>query len=73
MKNYKMPKKYSRARKYNGRCEGCGTPTPANQVYSRIDESNIAISFHEPYLCVDCYNKTYKQEGEKNHVRLYQK
>ena len=54
-RNGRSPKKYSKARRYHGKCEKCGKPTPSNMVYQRIDESNISISYYAPYLCVDCF------------------
>ncbi len=60
MKNYKPPRKYSKPRKYNGKCEQCGEPKAFNEVYCRVDESNIAITHNAPYLCIECYRKEYK-------------
>ncbi len=59
VQHYKMPKKYSRARKYHGKCEKCGVKTPIDNIFSYVDESNISVTWNAPYLCHDCYNKTY--------------
>lgn len=53
-RQYKMPRKYNRPRPYRGKCEGCGKPTPVNEVSQRVDESNVSISWHAPYLCKEC-------------------
>ena len=54
-RNGNAPRKYRKPRKYGGKCEKCGRPTPPDKVYQRIDESNISISYYAPYLCVDCF------------------
>lgn len=54
---YKMPKKYSKSRKYNGKCEECGKVT--KEVYQKVDGNNIAISYHALYLCEECYKRRY--------------
>lgn len=55
MKNYRPPRKYSRARKYNGKCENCGVK--CDSPYQHVDENNISITWNAQYLCKDCYNK----------------
>ena len=50
------------SRKYNGKCERCGTPKPLNEVYCYVDDVNPAITYNAPYLCIDCYNKKYKSK-----------
>jgi hypothetical protein len=57
MRVWKQPKKYSTPRKYRGKCEHCSKVT--EEVYQRIDESNIAITYNAPYLCKECYLKEY--------------
>ena len=55
-----IPKtKYRKSRKYNGKCEGCGTPKPLNEVYCYVDDVSPAINYHAPYLCKECYIKKY--------------
>lgn len=54
---YKMPKKYLRGRRHKGKCEQCGLKT--NDLYSYVDESNAAITYHSPYLCKKCYREKY--------------
>ncbi len=54
MKNYRMPRKYSKPRKYGGKCEKCGIPTPIEKTFCRVDESNVAITWNAPYLCEKC-------------------
>ena len=59
-KGWFAPKrKYSKSRKYNGKCEGCGTPKALNEVYCYVDDVNPAINYHSPYLCKECYEKKY--------------
>lgn len=53
VKNYRMPKRYFKSRKYHGKCEKCGKACEKPLQYT--DESNIAISWHSPYLCEQCY------------------
>ena len=57
---YQPRRKYSKSRKYNGKCEGCGTPKPFNEVYCYVDDVNPAINYNSPYLCKKCYEKRYK-------------
>jgi lysyl-tRNA synthetase class I len=52
----RLMKKYGKARPYKGLCEKCGKPTP--DPLQRVDESNIAITYHNPYLCANCYEVT---------------
>ena len=54
-RNYRPPRKYSRARKYHGKCENCGIK--CDNPYQHVDESNISITWNAQYLCKDCYNK----------------
>ncbi len=57
---YKVPRrKYTKARKYNGKCENCGKLTPENEVYSYVDGDNYSISYYSPYLCKQCYEERY--------------
>lgn len=59
-KRYIAPKsKYRKARKYNGKCEECGTPKPPTEIYSYVDDVNPAINYNAPYLCKECYEKRY--------------
>lgn len=58
-RSYKMPRKYSRHRKNKGVCEKCGKKCLDTELYQKIDESNIAISYYAPYLCIDCYRLNY--------------
>lgn len=53
--NYRPPRKYSKARKYHGKCENCGVK--CDSPYQHVDENNISITWHAQYLCKDCYNK----------------
>lgn len=64
-KGYFQPKrKYSKCRKYNGKCEECGTPKPLSEVYCYVDDVNPSINYHAPYLCKECYIKKYgKRKG----------
>ena len=55
-------RKMMKSRKYNGKCEHCGTPKPLSEVYCYIDDVNPAITYNAPYLCIDCYNKKYKNK-----------
>lgn len=62
-KRYITPKrKHTKSRKYNGKCEGCGTPKPLNEVYCYVDDVNPAINYNSPYLCRECYEKRYKKK-----------
>ena len=54
-------KKHMKSRKYNGKCEKCGTPKPLSEVYCYVDDVNPAITYSAPYLCIDCCKKSYKQ------------
>lgn len=63
MRNYKTPKKYSRPRKYHGKCEHCGEKCDNPQQY--VDGDNIAITYYAPYLCPKCYEKYIKAEGRE--------
>lgn len=57
-KRYIAPKrKHTKSRAYKGRCEGCGTPKPSNEVYCYVDDVNPAINYNAPYLCKECYEK----------------
>lgn len=59
-RRYIVPRrKYTKPRKYNGKCECCGTPKPSSEIYSYVDEDNYAISYYAPYLCKECYIKKY--------------
>ena len=59
-KRYIVPKrKHTKARKYNGKCEGCGTPKQLNEVYCYVDDVNPAINHNAAYLCKECYEKRY--------------
>ena len=55
-------RKMMKSRKYNGKCEHCGTPKPLSEVYCYIDDVNPAITYNAPYLCIDCYKKKYNQK-----------
>lgn len=59
-------RKQSRSRKYHGKCEECGTPTPANEVYCYVDDTNPAINYSAPYLCKACYEKKYGKRATMN-------
>ena len=50
-------------RKYNGKCEGCGTPKASNEIYCYVDDVNPAINYNAPYLCKECYEKRYEKNG----------
>ena len=52
-------RKHSRCRKYNGKCEECGTPKPSSEIYCYVDDVNPAINYSAPYLCKECYIKKY--------------
>lgn len=59
-KSYTPPKrKYMKARKYNGKCEGCGTPKSLSEVYCYVDDTCAAQNYNVPYLCKECYIKKY--------------
>lgn len=58
-RQYRMPRRYNRIRKYGGKCEGCGQPTPEREIRQTADESNISITWHAPYLCPVCWNKAH--------------
>ena len=61
---YIVPKrKYSKCRPYGGKCEGCGTPKPSNEIYCYVDPVNPAINYNVPYLCKECYEKRYGKNG----------
>lgn len=60
---YQPKRKYMKARKYNGKCEGCGTPKTISEVYSYVDDVNPAITYNAPYLCKECYEKRYVNNG----------
>lgn len=63
-KRYITPKrKHTKARKYNGKCEHCGTPKPLSEVYCYVDDVNPAINYNAPYLCKECYEKRYGKNG----------
>lgn len=57
MKNYRIPRKYLRPRKQPKKCQYCGKRT--DDLYTYVDESNIAITRNAPYLCKDCYQHKY--------------
>ena len=62
-RGYYQPRiKYTKPRKYNGKCEGCGTPKPANEVYCYVDDVNPSINYYAPYLCKECYTKKYARK-----------
>lgn len=62
-KAYIAPKrKHTKARKYHGKCEGCGTPKTLSEVFCYVDDVNPAITYNAPYLCKECYKERY---GEK--------
>lgn len=66
-RGYMRPhKKYMSIRKYNGKCEGCGQPKPSNEIYCYVDGDNYAISYHSPYLCINCYIKKYGRNKNEN-------
>ena len=48
-----------KSRKYNGKCEECGTPKSLSEVYCYVDDVNPAINYNAPYLCKECYIKKY--------------
>jgi hypothetical protein len=59
-RGYFQPRrKYTKSRTYNGKCEGCGTPTPLSETYCYTDDVSPAINHHSPYLCKECYIKKY--------------
>lgn len=58
-------RKTSHSRKYNGKCEECGTPKPLSEVYCYIDDVNPAINYSTPYLCKECY---VKKHGRKQPI-----
>ena len=60
---YREPRrKMMKIRKYNGKCEHCGTHKPLNEVYCYVDDVSPSINYNAPYLCIDCYNKKYKSK-----------
>ena len=50
-----IPRKYMFSRKYKGFCEKCGKKS--KEYFSKIDENNVAITFHAQNLCRECYEK----------------
>lgn len=60
---YQPKRKYMKPRKYNGKCEGCGTPKASNEIYCYVDDVNPAINYNAPYLCKECYEKRYGKNG----------
>ena len=60
VKNYKLPRKYYKSRKYNGKCEKCGCV--CEHPYSYIDGNNIAITYNAPYLCKKCFDEMYRNK-----------
>lgn len=48
-------------------CSKCSMPLPSEWLFSRVDESNHAISASAPYLCVSCYRAAYP----KGHSREF--
>ncbi len=52
-------KKLMKSRKYNGKCEKCGTPKPLSEVFCYVDDVNPAITYNAPYLCRECYRAVY--------------
>lgn len=59
-KEYIMPRrKLIKSRKYKGKCECCGEPKSLSEVYCYVDYVNPAINHNSPYLCKECYLKTY--------------
>lgn len=58
-------RKMMKSRKYNGKCEHCGTPKTLSEVYCYIDDVNPAITYNAPYLCIDCYKKKYGNGGNR--------
>ena len=59
-KSYIAPrKKLVKARKYNGKCEKCGTPKQLSEVYCYVDDVNPAINYNVRYLCRECYRAVY--------------
>ena len=64
-RGYMSPKRrHMKARKYGGKCEGCGAPKSLSEVYCYVDDVNPAINYNAPYLCKDCYIKKYgKNKG----------
>ena len=59
MKYYKMPRKYSTIRKFKGKCERCEKQISEKEAFCYVDGNNIAISYNSPYLCKQCYEKSY--------------
>ena len=55
-------RKHMKARKYNGKCENCGTTKPLSEIYCYVDDVNPAINYSAPYLCKECYVKIYKND-----------
>jgi len=49
----------SRTRKFNGKCESCGTSICSCKAYQYVDESNQAITDNSLYLCQKCYSERY--------------
>lgn len=56
-------RKLMKRRKYNGKCENCGTPKQLSEVYCYVDDVNPAITYNAKYLCIDCYKKKYGNGG----------
>ena len=54
-------RKLMKSRKYNGKCERCGTRKPLSEVYCYVDDVNPAINYSAPYLCWDCYKATHRR------------
>lgn len=52
-------RKLMKSRKYNGKCEKCGTPKPLSEVFCYVDDVSPAINHNAPYLCRECYKATY--------------
>lgn len=59
-----MPRtKYRKPRAYKGKCENCGAPKSATEIYCYVDDVNPAINYNAPYLCRECYEKRYAKGG----------
>jgi hypothetical protein len=67
---FQPKKKHSKSRKYNGKCELCGTPKPLNEVYVYVDDVNPAINYNSPYLCKRCYINKHGRRGGQTHDNI---
>ena len=59
------------SRKFNGHCEICKKSLCPEHTYSFVDGNNEAITYNAPYLCKECYEKTYgtKIESEVDYFK----